>query len=571
MGCTMICLEKKKYHTENITSQTSHKTTTKIDNNNNKNPVSKKENKKFINEKGEKNENPEFDKDKKTTNSKTEENIDNGQKYPSLDEIENQNKINIPENDNDYTTYTDYDAIYKCESLSELLEKGWNYNLKEKFVNLMKAEKKFCPLCVIGETNKGKTYLINYLTNKKFKSGDEFKTEGLSCKYSFFQYQYNKKNNDTEDKNKFLIFDTAGRSEPLLIEPEEKEKKKNDLRKTVEFKYGDLKESEEFLKNLLIDNSQIILLIVNQLTLSEQILLNELKNQNKVKFEQLYIIHNLFNFETKEDIENYVDNTICRSIYFDITKKYFNIKDKKEDTLDRPFYFTEEQKDEKNNETKSIIAHLILGNLESKNEWVKKMNSKTTYFIKELMQTSKANKFFTIPQILEKQLQNINKIPPKKGKLTDDKINNILKVDEKVENNEIRPYVFSFSGFVPDYIYYKKSETEFVIEVECGGPEDPDFSITASLYKGKVYFTISGKKMFPKELKEIKEYNLKDTPFYLSFPVNCERENIIIDTGKEINEKKADYENGIYKKTFKMSKYEKNLVILGNNSNLIEY
>ena len=42
MGCTMICLEKKKYHTENITSQTSHKTTTKIDNNNNKNPVSKK-------------------------------------------------------------------------------------------------------------------------------------------------------------------------------------------------------------------------------------------------------------------------------------------------------------------------------------------------------------------------------------------------------------------------------------------------------------------------------------------------------------------------------------------------
>lgn len=35
--------------------------------------------------------------------------------------------------------------------------------------------------------------------------------------------------------------------------------------------------------------------------------------------------------------------------------------------------------------------------------------------------------------------------------------------------------------------------------------------------------------------------------------------------------KKADYENGIYKKSFKMSKYENNLVILGNNSNLIEY
>ena len=84
---------------------------------------------------------------------------------------------------------------------------------------------------------------------------------------------------------------------------------------------------------------------MNQLTLAEQIFLYELKNDNEDKFEELFIIHNLFNFENKRDIENYIDNTIVHSIYFDISKDYFETnKTDNINEINKPFYFTEEQK-----------------------------------------------------------------------------------------------------------------------------------------------------------------------------------------------------------------------------------
>ena len=40
------------------------------------------------------------------------------------------------------------------------------------------------------------------------KSGEEYKTEGLSCKFTDFG----------GDGDKFMIFDSAGKPEPLLID-----------------------------------------------------------------------------------------------------------------------------------------------------------------------------------------------------------------------------------------------------------------------------------------------------------------------------------------------------------------
>ena len=54
-----------------------------------------------------------------------------------------------------------------------------------------------------------------------------------------------------------MVFDSAGRSEPLLIDPEERKKLKDeDLKRTVESNNRDLKLSETFMKNLLIKNHQ---------------------------------------------------------------------------------------------------------------------------------------------------------------------------------------------------------------------------------------------------------------------------------------------------------------------------
>ena len=466
---------------------------------------------------------------------------------------------------------TMYDAIFQCESIKTLFEKGWIFFLTEKFVKRMEEEEDICPMCFLGETNKGKTFIINLLTNKNLKSGSEYKTEGISCKFSDFEYSYNEINDfiDSNEPEKFLLFDSAGRSEPLLIEPEEKVKIKDDLKRIVESNYRDLRISEEFLKNLLINNSQIILVVVNQLTLSEQIFLYELKNQQN--FDQLFIIHNLFNFEKREDLEDYIQNTVVRSIYFDISKNYFPIEFKTNNYL--PYYFVELQD---NNGEKSLINHFILGNIETKDLWIKDLNKKTIKLLKETMQICIQQKHFSIREILEKELQEENKIDDntkleekniseidlnnktEPENLSEEfKIKGIFKLDKEDKKlNEFKGFPeskeFNVMGYIPDYIFYKNKEnTEFVIEIECSGLEDEDISIKARESRGKVHFSISGKKIFPKEL------NMKDKPFSIYFSVNIEKEGIEIETGTEIDNKKPIYQNGIYKKIFKMSKSEK--------------
>jgi hypothetical protein len=481
------------------------------------------------------------------------------------------------------TEPTMYDAIFKCESINTLFKKGWNYFLTEKFDKRIKnKEYRICPMCFLGETNKGKTFIINLLTNKNLKSGSEYKTEGISCKFSDFEYS-NNEINDSDEPEKFLLFDSAGRSEPLLIEPEEKLSIKDDLKRIVETNYRDLKVSEEFLKNVLINNSQIIIFVVNQLTLSEQIFLYELKNQQN--FDQLFIIHNLFNFEKKEDLEDYIDNTIVRSIYFDMSKDYFPMDPKYENNNNLPYYFVEYQD---NNGEQSLINHLILGNIETKDPWIDNLNEETIKLLKKLMQTCVADSKLEIKEILEKQLQEEAKID-KETKLEDIPDENEIINETKVEDlskefqtkgifklfkednepgvnqkdnddknvNNFKGYDeskgFSVMGYIPDYIFYKNNQnTEFVIEVECSGIEDKDFSIKARESKGKVHFNILGKKIFPKEL------NMKDKPFSIYFSVNVEKEGIEIETGEEIDKKKPIYQKGIYKKIFKMSKNEQN-------------
>ena len=489
-----------------------------------------------------------------------------------LEEIRHENK---DKNENN----TMYDAIYSCESIKELYSKGWDYVLNKEFIRRMQKDKKvkevneemkFCPLCIIGETNKGKTYILNLLTNNRLESGIEYKTEGISCKFTNFNEE-----DDPDTEKKFLLFDTAGRSEPLLIDPKKKKEfTDEDLKRTVESNNRDLKNSEEFMKNILIKYSKIIVVVVNNLSLAEQLFLFELKNEGN--YEELFIIHNIFHFKTKEEMEEYIENTIINSIYFDLSKDYYDIEEESQNSVDKPYYFTEEIK--KNGAEKAIITHLILGEWESEDKWIRNFNEKTIDFMKTKMQVCVAKDFFDIGVILEKELKsesiigektNIIKEEPKdlsekeqiKGKLKIEKIEG--KPEMKECDNIFDNYIIR--GYTPHYIHYKeeeKGEMSFIIEVECAGMEDPNISITAKQRKTKTFFNIEGKKIYPQELKKIDSSKYADKPFTINFYVNNEKERegkefFIIDTSEEINRKKPTYENGIYKKLFPMKKVTK--------------
>ena len=119
-----------------------------------------------------------------------------------------------------------YDAIFKCESINKLYQNKWTYTLYNRFVERLQKkneDKKFCTICLIGETNKGKTFLLNLLTDNELQSGTEYRTVGLSCKFTDFSFEKNMEEEENQKEKKFLIFDSAGRSEPLLIDPDEKQ------------------------------------------------------------------------------------------------------------------------------------------------------------------------------------------------------------------------------------------------------------------------------------------------------------------------------------------------------------
>ena len=461
-----------------------------------------------------------------------------------------------------------YDAIFKCESINKLYHDEWTYILYNRFLERMQIKdeenRKFCTICLIGETNKGKTFLLNLLTDNKLQSGIEYKTIGISCKFTNFKYNVNDLNEDDikEKEAKFLIFDSAGRSEPLLIEPELKAKLSDEeLKNRVEADNKDLKLSEDFIKNFLISHSRIILVVVNQLTLAEQIFLYELKNDNEDKFEELFIIHNLFNFENKRDIENYIDNTIVHSIYFDISKDYFETnKTDNINEINKPFYFTEEQKNAKGNQY--LIAHLFLGNTNSTDEWIQKNNKMTIDFLKTKMQLCLAKDHFSIENRLEKELKLHNLIDEKTKLERLEKNNDVgyegrfhLKKDRDMRDNQANNFVdnreFNILGYTPNYIFYKdEKRLKFVVEVECPGEEDKNFTISAKAKKGKVYFSIKGKKIYPKIIKQ--QLRKEDKAYSIFFSVNVEKEGIsIISDG---NTKYDKFENGIYQKVFNIIK-----------------
>ena len=101
-------------------------------------------------------------------------------------------------------------------------------------------------------------------------------------------------------------------------------------------------------------NSDILILVVGILTYSEQKLINRIKTEMKnQKIEKpLYIIHNLVLYETKEKVENHIENVLLKCATFKLEKsEKIHINN---NNIDGVHYY------EKN--SKPIIYHLILAN-----------------------------------------------------------------------------------------------------------------------------------------------------------------------------------------------------------------
>ena len=178
-----------------------------------------------------------------------------------------------------------YDVIIDIKSIKDIRD-GWKIKMNDKGKEIYENNKKQknIILGVIGNSNKGKSFLLSKISKTFLPSGYSIRTEGLSIKYPDLKENENKR---------IILLDSAGSETPVLKnnlinnnddENENKiEKDVTDIKDVFKEKSREKLITELFLQNYIINNSDILLVVVGILTFSEQKLINKIKLLQKKK------------------------------------------------------------------------------------------------------------------------------------------------------------------------------------------------------------------------------------------------------------------------------------------------
>ena len=363
-----------------------------------------------------------------------------------------------------------YDVIVKIESIKDI-NKGWTVQMSEKGKKNYELykDKNALKIGVIGNANKGKSFLLSKISKMNLPSGTTIKTEGLSIKYPDLEIHANRK---------IVLLDSAGLETPVLA-PEGilEESKKNELFKD---KCREKLITELFLQNYIINNSDILIVVVDSLSFSEQKLLLKIKKEMERSKKQmpLYIIHNLKTYTSIKQVEDYIEETLKKSATFTIIPGE-NVNTKIE--TNSGVYFFEKKIDEK----EQNIFHLIYAN--EKSEAGNYYNYFTLNFIEKCYQGITNLKKFDIIESLKERFINVYEEiiekSEKNEKITKDSFDSKpnsyiikLKNEEEITLKKCLIDELGFSnlksnGFEPKYNIYKKDK-KVIIRVEVPGNED---------------------------------------------------------------------------------------------------
>ena len=402
---------------------------------------------------------------------------------------------------NNETNFNDfYDIIVDIKSVKDIC-KGWNIKMSEKaekeYEELKKG--KVIKIGVIGNANKGKSFLLSKISKINLPVGTNIRTEGLSIKYPELEKFENRR---------IVLLDSAGLETPVLNEDEKDEK---DLFKE---KSRDKLITELFLQNYIINNSDILIIVVGILTYSEQKLLNKIKLQlkNSKLRKSLFVIHNLMTFTKMSQVEEYVDTILKKSITFKLEEGH-KISTSTE-KINGLYYI--EQNDDKNPEFQ--IYHYIMANEGSEaGNYLNKFtcDQLNNYFIVTI------DKPFDVIETLKERFIDMSKemfekteeIKPENFDNTDNKIIKLNKPTnitlKKCLIDELGFSNLRTNGFMPLYNYYRKGD-KLIIRLEAPGNCSLQSSI---LYIGEyVTIRIEGNKKKDKEPEDVKNniYNNRE-------------------------------------------------------------
>ena len=333
--------------------------------------------------------------------------------------IANKNEISkknfIDEEIDDY-----YDIVFEIDSLANLKKYGWEFIVTEKGNEKYekKKNKESTVISVIGNKNKGKSFILSQISKIVIPDGHNISTKGLSIIYP-----------DYDEKN-IICLDTAGFEVPLCedeknyvfeINNEEslkkmEEKKVDNSEEEISIKdflnedeyitqiekfIRDRQNTDYFLQKFIIDSADVLLCVVNKLNLSDQKFL--LRIQKEINNKKIFVIHNLKTFTKKKQVEDYIENTLLKSLTFKLEKSTFTVFEKDIEFFKNKSneYYKQVFDDDDNNKKKIEIIHLFMakvGEKKEENEASDYYNESALYFIKNQITTIVNNKKFPIKE-----------------------------------------------------------------------------------------------------------------------------------------------------------------------------
>ena len=432
----------------------------------------------------------------------------------------------------DEELYSYYDIILDINSLENLQINGWKLEATEKGIEkYMKNKNKNCTLVsILGNKNKGKTFILSKLSNYQIPDGINITTKGLSIIYPKY-----------EDKN-IIFLDTPGFENPLCEDDEfvkfktnnkfylkldEKEKKNVSIKdyltedeyieQIIKFNRDKIN-TNEFIKKFVLYNSNINIYVVNSdIDLDQQNFYH-----NFIEGKINIIIHNLKTFRRIEEVKNYIEEYLLKSVSFTLVKKIFTIVENEKDNYKNKNINLNYYQQSFENDKNMNIIHLIMAN--DRSEAGDFYNYSTINYIRKLIETNLNSEKFSILEKVKKflfehsneffnePLENIDDI------IIDENENILLKYKGKPFElkecyyDELGNTKLINSNYQPNYrVYIAKYKDEkgisdkLIIDIEISG-KVKDIKDPVIINKNQQnIITISGKRILAANEKKIGE------------------------------------------------------------------
>ena len=390
-----------------------------------------------------------------------------------------------------------YDMILNFSNFQQLKNEGWDITWGKdgeiKYNNC--KDKNNVVIGILGNKNRGKSFLLGRIIGKQnyiSKNGFNVTTIGISANFPVLE---------ENDQTNLITLDTAGKDNPLLDISNIKISDQSDnstMSKKKKLDNAQIKEiardqrvSEIVLSDFIIQESDVLITVLEQLSFAEQDMLKNLINQLKSKKSNVYnindkkllVIHNLMNFKDVKSINKFIENTLLNSLTFNIKNKEQPMdifQNGKYNDTDKMFYV------QKTDESDKLeIFHIIMGNDDS--EDVRKMfNEPAIRFIKKVITTATSRKFKLIDKFVSFIIKNSKKYLNGNGFNENSiKINYEGSTPKSIilnqESNKEKPIDISLKGVFVD----SKGINNFFATIE------PDYSYNICLKDKKYYLEVT--------------------------------------------------------------------------------